>query len=274
MWRLYCSEFKRLWGRKLTILCAIAIPFIVGLSSKFYLDNNLAFDVTSPQYTSISNFPVAAMQEQLIFSFNMIVILLTVLCVTQEFGGGYMRMVLVRPIKRGNVFWTKYLVVLSSIFILMVEYFLFSAIIGRVVFERVDNVAIFYNDNLLDNFQMFIYSIKYYLYSFLTLSVISGVIFLFSTLSSNMVISTGMNLGFVFVSLVYPTLISVFWGKSGLNINKLRLLSITEIQHRGLAAGLGNHSYLNGYIFVVLGIYALLSVVASYLIYKRKDQLI
>ncbi|MCM1991590.1 ABC transporter permease subunit [Oceanirhabdus seepicola] len=274
MWRLYCSEFKRLWGRKLTLLCAVAIPFIVALSSKYYLENNLAFDVTSPQYTSISNFPVAAIQEQLIFSFNLIAIFLTVLCVTQEFKGGYMRMVLVRPIKRSHVFWAKYLVVLSSIFMLLVEYYVFSSIIGRIVFQRVDNVAVFYMDKLLDNPQMFIYSIKYYLYSFLTLSIITGVIFLISTIGSNMVISTGVNLGFVLTSLVYPTVISVFLRSGNFNINKLRLLSITEIQHKGLAAGLGMHSYLNSFMLLVLGVYGVLGIVLSYLIYKRKDQLI
>ena len=235
---------------------------------------NLVFDVTSPQYTSISNFPVAAIQEQLIFSFNMIAILLAVLCVTEEFEGGYMRMVLVRPIKKSYVFWAKYLVVLSSIFILLVEYFVFSSIIGRIVFPKVENVAIFYDNNLLDNFQIFIYSIKYYLYSFLTLSVLIGVIFLLATVSSNMVISTGVNLGFVLISLVYPTVISVFFRASKFNITKLRLLSITEIQHKGLAAGLGMHSYLNGYIFMVLGVYGILGIVLSYFIYKRKDQLV
>jgi len=89
-----------------------------------------------------------------------------------------------------------------------------------------------------------------------------------------MVISTGVNLGFVLSVMVYPSVISIFLGQSGLNIDKLRLLSITEIQHKGLAAGLGMHSYLNSFMLSVLGVYGVLGVVSSYLIYKRKDQLI
>lgn len=272
MINLFLSEFKRLWSRKSTIICFLLIPIVLIATSKYYLGVNKTMDITNPQYTSFFNFPVAALQEQLLLVFNGVVILFLVLSITQEVCDGSIRMVLIRRFKPEEVFVCKFIVTLITMFLYLVIYLILAYIIGFFMFEKLDNVSVFYFSKTFNGFELFLYTIKYYFLSFLTLISVASLVFFISTISKSVIIALGTSVGFILGLMAYPTIIRVFLYNSK-NILKYTLLSITEIQHEGIAMMLGEDKLFINFSLLVILVYILAFFFITYVIYKKSDQL-
>lgn len=270
MYKLFISEWQRLWNKKSTWLCFLSIPFIIVASAKYYLGVNMVKDITSPEYTSVYNFPVAAMQEQLVSAFNIIVILLIVLSVTHEYRSGQIRMVLVRPIKLSSIFIAKCLVIIMVMFIYLLSYLVLSFIIGKMMFQELDEISVFYTTCKFSGFDMLIYTLKYYLVSFITLCAFSSVIFFIATISKSVVLSVGGSLSFLLTSAFYPIIMQLFFYNDKLKLIKLQMLSIIQIQYQGIAIMIGSHKMIF-YNLLVLFIYTILFMVGSYVVNHRED---
>ena len=269
---LFISEFQRLYYRKSTWACFLAIPVLLIASAKYYLGVNITMDVSNPQYTSFLNFPVAAMQEQLILGFNMIVVLLMILSVTQEVRNSSIRMVLIRKFKPIEVFMTKFLVIIATIFIYLVTYLILGYIVGFILFPKIDNVYIFYWGKAFDEAQAFIYTIKYYLISFLTLLSIASVMFFIATISKSVVIALGLSASILLGLIAYPTIIQILLFDN-INLIKYQLLSITQVQYQGIAMMIGEKNSFNVFNLSIIGSYILIFLLSSYAVYKKNDNL-
>ena len=269
---LFISEFQRLYYRKSTWACFLAIPVLLIASAKYYRGVNTVMDISNPQYTSFLIFPVAAMQEQLIVGFNMIVVLLMILSVTQEVRNGSIRMVLIRKFKPIEVFIVKFLVIITSVFIYLMTYLILGYIVGFIIFPKFDSVHIFYWGKTFNAGQAFIYTIKYYLISFLTLLSISSLVFFISTISKSVVIALGLSVATLFGLAVYPTIIQILLFNN-INLMKYKLLSVIQIQHQGIAMMIGEKNSFYLFNLSIIGIYILIFLLISFVIHKKSDNL-
>lgn len=270
---LIISEFYRLYNKKSTVLCFVAIPIILIASAKYYLGVNENMELLNPQYTSFYNFPAAAIQEQLILAFNMLVTLLIVLSVTEELRNGSLRLVLIRRFKVSDVFISKFIVIAITIFLFLAMYFVLAYIVGGVLFPRIDTVKLFYHNNDFTGGEVFIYTIKYYFIAYLTLLAMASMIYLVATITPTVVIALGVSVGIILSLIVYPTILQMFiYGYEKLEF--LQFLSVTQIQYQGIAIMLGAEER-----FYLLNILVIVSYIAlfgwiTYRICKRKDNFI
>lgn len=273
MKNLFVSEFQRLWYRKSTLLCFLAIPVILIASAKYYLGVNARIEITNPQFTSIYNFPAAAIQEQLILAFNIIVTLLIVLSVTAEIRDGSLRMVLIRRFKPTEIFVSKFLVIVVTIFMFLLVYFVLAYIVGFFIFPKINQVSLFYFNRSFNGLEVFIYTIKYYLLSFLTLIAISALVYFIATISKSVIIALGLSVGSILTLIVYPTALQIFtYGNQ--EMAKFQLLSMTQIQYQGIAMMLGEHNIFFMFNIMTILSYILIFFGMSYLVYRRCDNLI
>lgn len=273
MKNLFISEFQRLWKRKSTLACFLAIPIILIASAKYYLGVNTNMEVTSPQFTSFFNFPVAAIQEQLVLAFNIIVILLVVLSVTQEIRDGSLRMILIRRFKPTQVFVSKFLVIIATIFMFLVVYLILGYMVGFFMFPRLHKVSVFYFNRTFNGIELFIYTLKYYILAFLTLVAVASVIYFIATISKSVIIALGTSVAILLGLMVYPIIIQMLF----LNIIKMvkyQLLSITQIQFQGIAMMLGENNMFSYFNLFTIAMYILIFFLGNYLIYMKKDNLI
>ncbi|SHH36761.1 ABC transporter permease [Tepidibacter thalassicus] len=274
MYKLFLCEWQKLWNKKSTLLCFLCIPLIIFFTAQYYLKTNTILKPTNPEFTSFYNFPVAAIQEQLLFSFNILVIFLIVLSVTEEYKSKQIRMILIRPINLSDIFIVKYITIIIIVFLFLITYLLCSYFIGYILFSKINKIKIFYCNNTLNANQMLLYTIKYYSISFLTLCTMSTIIFFISTISKSVVIASGTSIGILMFFIIYPTFIEIFFRfiKTPINLNliKLKMLSITQIQFEGIARILGSKNY-SSYVFTILFVYFFTFFSLCYYIYSKKD---
>lgn len=270
---LYISELQRIYYKKSTLACFLSIPILLIASVKYYLSVNKVVSISNPMFTSFYNFPVAAMQEQLMLGLNLVVVFLIVLSVTQEFRNGSIRMVLIRSYKPTQVFLAKIVTIISAIFIYLVTYLVLSYIIGYLTLPKINEIAIFNWEPLLTGNQVFIYTLKYYSFAFLTLSTMAIVIFFIATISKSTIIASGVSLATLLLFIIYPFIIQIFFFDSE-NLKILQLISITQIQYEGIALSLGQNSIHLGFSLLVSLAYITVFFIGNYVIYNRCDNLI
>ncbi|AUN12754.1 hypothetical protein RSJ21_19795 (plasmid) [Clostridium botulinum] len=274
MLNLFKSEWQRLYSKKTTWLCFLLIPVILIASAKYCLFLNLSVSSTNAKFTQFYNFPVASIQEIGRISINMMLILLIVLSVTEEFTNGSIRLVLIRPIKKEKVFYAKFLVIMLTIFLILTVYLILGYIFGYIIFPKSSSVTAFYWKRPFNSHEMFLYTLKYYLILFLTLVAIATLEFFISIISKSVTISFGINLGiFLFLS-VYPTVLEIFIDSQNPLILKIQWLSVAHIQFAGIAVMLSPYKALFLYSLIVLFSYILLFFILNHLIYCKKDNLI
>ncbi|GAA0748662.1 ABC transporter permease subunit [Clostridium oceanicum] len=274
MLNLFKSEWQRLYSKKTTWLCFLLIPVIIMGSAKYCLFLNLSVNSTDSKFTQFYNFPVASIQELGSFSINMILILLIVLCVTEEFTNGSIRLVLIRPIKKGKVFLAKFLVIISTIFLILIVYLILSYILGYIIFPKSSSVTAFFWKRPFNPHEMFLYTLKYYSMLFLTLIAIATLEFFISIISKSVTISIGVNIGIYLFLLIYPRVIEIFISSKNPLLFKIQWLSVAHIQFEGIAAMLSQYKVLGLYSLTVLFIYIILFFILNHFIYCKKDHLI
>ncbi|WP_234117500.1 ABC transporter permease [Clostridium hydrogenum] len=275
MINLFKSEWQRLYIKKTTWICFISIPIILIALVKHYLKVNSVLNASSPEFMESYKFPIVALQNYSMLLFDLLFIMLIVLCVTDEFRNGSIRMVLLRPIKKLHLFYAKFLVLLATLFLLLTTYFLLAYLIGFIAFPRTSNISLNYFKHSLPQNQVIIYAIKTYLIELFTLTSMCSLIFFISTISKTITIAFGANLGIIVVGLIFSPIMVIFTHKHNANLIKLQwLISIPKIQTDGIQLMLAQTSHLLLYGLGVLFIYAILFTALNYLIYSKSDILI
>ncbi len=267
--KIFACEWQRLWLKKSTWLCLIIIPLVVFASLKYYLGVNKIVNITDPKYTSFANCAVAALQEQLLIFFNMIVIFLTTLSITQEFRSGEIRFILLRTNSPCKLFFAKFLTINLTVALFLLIYFLSSYALGYFMLPKLDKIHIFYH-NTDFNFQAaFSYSVKYYLIALLTLIAMSCIVSFICAVSKSVSIAIGLSLGVFLGMLAYPTAVILFLYR--FKIELLQMFSLTQIQFEGIAKFLGASSL--PYIIPIIFIYMIIFFVANIIFYSKADQI-
>ena len=270
--RLFICEFQRLIKRKSIWLAFLAVPLICyGLCIKL-ADVYSKEGIPSEAMLSLHNFPVISLQQSIVFLFNIIIIFIIALSVTSEYSSGEIRMVLIRPIKKENVFICKFLSVVVLVGLYLVFYLICSYVIGYFKLESIDKVMILDASNLLQSHDAVIFTLKYYLTSFVSLLPMISIAYLIATLSKSVIVTLCTGVGFTVVSMGYSTFIQIFARAYESNMDKIKLLSITEIEQNGVGKLLLGSNEIIVFISSVILIYFIVSITLSFIVNRRKDQ--
>lgn len=266
MKQLLISEWVRLWNKKVTWFILCSMPILVGISTPYYLNNNQTVNPSSPEYVVLGNFPVMGISEQLISICNLIVILLIVSMVTEEYNTGQLRFILLRAYSFSQIFIAKFIIAIITIALYLVTFFTFAYIIGFIFFKKTETVNLFYYNTPVNNVEAFTYNVSYYILVFLTLIAMACVILFISVIFRAPIIALGCGTGFLIISLMYPNII-----KEVSNNSNIEFYSITQIQWKGITLMLKDSTYLINYVGVLIT-YTILFFSLAYWIFIKKDR--
>jgi ABC-2 type transport system permease protein len=274
-WRLCAAEWERLWCRKLTWLIFAAIPVLLVFAGRYYVKQNATLPTTSPEYTVVANFPVMSLSEHLMTVFNLIVVVLLVVMVTEEYRSGQLRMVMQRAISFGQLFWAKWLVLLAAVCVFVGVYFVGSHVVGFVLFDNPPTSALFYHDGMVSGGEAFSYNIRYYMLAAASLVAISSVMLFIAVIAQTVTTAVGGGLAFLLVSFGYPFLVHMFGqGLQPPLLVKWQFLSLTQIQYEGIAVMLAEHPHLVGWNAAVLAGYTVVFAAGAYLWFVKRDRFV
>lgn len=181
---------------------------------------------------------------------------------------------MIRPVEFKNIFLAKFLVLITTITLYMIIYFLSSVALGFLLFPRVENVAIFFHQDTFSIYQCLQYAVTYYFISLLTLIAIASTVFFISIISKSVVVAVGLSLGFILASAIHSTAMQLLFNLGIIKDLSVQFISITSIQHSGIALMLGQKPILQVFICLVLLGYFLIFNTLSYLISSKNDKLI
>lgn len=272
--RLFLSEFERLIKRKSIWLAFLLIPFVCYGACIQLLKLNDTQGISSDALVSVYNFPVLSLQQFIPFLFNIFIIFVIALSVTAEYSSGEIRMVLIRPIKKENVFLCKLISIVLLVFLYLVVYLCCNYIVGYFMLNNIDKVMILDASNLLGVQESIIFTLKYYLTSFISLLPMIAVSYLIATLSKSVIVTLCTGIGFTLMSIMYSTFIQIIAKVYEGNMDKLKLLSLTEIQQNGVGTLLLSNDSIGKYIVIVMLVYFIIFIVLSLIVNKKKDQFV
>lgn len=271
--KLFISEWERLWSRKVTWLMLVAMPLIVYATAHYYAGHNLKISHERPEYTVFANFPVLSLNEQLMTTFNVIVLLLAAYLITEEYRSGQLRLILLRAHSFPRVMLVKWLVLVVTMFLFLLCYFAVSYVVGFFMFERVDSLPLFYQKTWVSEWQAFLYNLQYYAVAYVTLVVLSSIMFCIAMLSQTTTAAMGIGVAYGLFSMAYPTVLQYFsaWLDHSLFM-KLYFSSLPMIQWQGIVLMLAGHEEVTIWNSLMLVGYFLLSTMIAYVAFTRKDR--
>ncbi|MNI12613.1 ABC-2 family transporter protein [compost metagenome] len=268
------SEMERLWKRKLVWMFFLAIPFIILATAKYYISTNLLTPLNSPEHVSSQNFPVMALIEQLIVVFNIISLIMLTLSFTEEYRSGQLRMVMLRAFTFGQLFTAKYLAYVITIVLYFAAYLGTAVVMGQLFFGSEHSVRLFYHETPASGAEVLIYSLQYYGAALLTTLATGSVCAFIAVNCSTSTASIGVGMGFLLLSMGYPTIFTVANKVLRLQLpDQLELLSITQIQYKGVALMLSDNNI--HYAVIVLGTlggYIALGLLSAYFGFTKRDR--
>ncbi|MBM7854019.1 ABC-type transport system involved in multi-copper enzyme maturation permease subunit [Desulfohalotomaculum tongense] len=271
MAELIKSEWERLWLKKSTWLCFSAIPFMVYAAISYYTKKNMVISQTSPEYTNFLNFPVAALQEQLISAVNVFLILFVVLSITEEYRSGQLRMVMIRRYNIREILSAKYIVILTAMFLFLLCYFIFSFIEGYIFLPKNNTTRFFFREDIFLAKDAVIYCLKYYLLAFATMIAVASMCIFVSLISRSTTVAVGANIAIVLFLAMGTEIVKIFAQILGCAPPaKIMFSSIIHIQYKGIYFLLSG-SKLNLWIMFIILVYTAVFSMFSYLYLRRKD---
>ncbi|SFT00611.1 ABC transporter permease [Marininema halotolerans] len=272
---LIASEWGRLWSRKITWLLFAILPILLLITGNHYLGENDGITPGNPGFTAWDSFPVMALSNQLMTVFNMILLLLFVFSITEEYRTGQLRMVMIRSYSFSQLLIAKWITVMGIMLLFHGLYFLLSYVVGGLFFDSSPHLFFPYYQDPIGGGPALTYTIRYFALAFLTLVAVSWLITFFAVISQSTTTAIGITLGFLLISFGYPQILQTF--TKGLNPPldaKWYFLSLTQIQTEGIALALGQTSKFLTFNGGVLFVYAFAFGTAAYLFFTKKDRFI
>ncbi|MNW30121.1 ABC-2 family transporter protein [compost metagenome] len=265
MKRLIHSEFERLWKRKwfwLMVLCTPVLAYSTGL---YYLrTRNVPVEVLH------LNFIVTSLQENLYLFCNSAVAALAAAVFTEEFQSGRMRLLFMRRFTRGQIFWSKLLVLNVSILLLLIVYALSSQVIAEVW-----RFSYGLSDTGLSGVRLLLI-LEYYGWAFASLLAISSLYCFFAMYSKSVTYAIGICMLYNLASLLFDPLylkLASFVSHIPYLYDVVIFMVIPYLQHTGLNDSLIGSLSVNGAIATVVSLYLVLFTWGAYRRFVADDYL-
>lgn len=272
MMKLAKIEWMKFWKRKVSWILLALIPLLVFVSAKYILQQNQLFSPDTPQYAVVGNFPVLGLAEMLMTAFNLFIIVIALLMVTEEYRTGALRMVFIRSHSFRKIMFAKFLVLLILLLLYLAIYFLTCYGIGYFLFSNPEVYPQFYHQRPFTFIEGFFYNLKFYGVAFLTLVAISSVIFFIGILSHTMTSAFGISVGYLLLCFAYPNFIQLFQPiLREETIFKIYFTSIPMIQWEGITLLLAETPHYKGWIVLILMSHILLFQLLILFVTRKKD---
>lgn len=270
MKKLILAEFERLISKKSTWIFLIGVPFLTIASAKYYSQNNNFVSENSPEFTYANSFPIMGLSEQLMFSFNILTLVLVVLTFAQEYHTAQIRLVIQRAYPYRSIVLAKIIIIAIYLFAFMVLYFLFSYLVGFLTFDFKNDILLFFHSETNSGISILLYNLKYYFLAYISLLSMASVYIMLSSLSSSITGAVGLGMSFLIFSLLYPTVLQSL----NIPLPYLMFSSITTIQHQGIALMLAESPAILNWNLTVLFLYLFVSMTITISLSSKKDYFI
>lgn len=205
--------------------------------------------------------------SQAIEFIGLFTIIIAASIVASEFSWGTIKLLLIRPIKRGKILASKYLtVLLFGVFMLSVM-FIYSALLGAVLFGLPENSVPYlnyYNGNITEQ-SMFVHLLITYGLKSVNMLMLATMAFMISAAFRNSSLAIGLSIFLLFMGGHLTSLISMRfdWAKYILfaNTNLLQYFEGTPMIE-GMTLG---------FSIIMLIIYFLLFQAIAFYVFKKRD---
>lgn len=272
---LLWSEWERLWKRKTTWLLFVSIPLLLLASAKYLMSQNEVLSMKLPQYTVAWNFPILGLSEMLITAFQGIVLIIVVFTVTEEYRTGQIRMVLIRSYSYIEIILAKFIVTITTILLFFFTYFIFSYLLGMVVFPTPKEFPLFYHQGMASILDGLIYNLQFYGIAITTMLAMISIMFFIAVVSRTTTTAMGSGIGFLLFSFFYPNVLSYFQPLFDHSLYmKIFFSSIPMIQWQGITLMLAEKPQFVGWNFSVVGIYTFMFLCLTWLAIKNRDSFV
>ncbi|MFB5660288.1 ABC transporter permease [Alteribacillus sp. HJP-4] len=275
MKNLFLSEWERLWSRQSIWLLLAFMPALSLITALLFLRSNQGMSPNRPDYATALNFPVLGLSEHLFITFNIILLLLAGYIITEEYQKGQLRLILLRSYSMSQIFVSKLAVMAVVLFLFLFVYFLSSALVGAVFFEKPSQSLLFISENIVSNRAMMFYSFYYYVIAYFTCLAMLGLLVFIGIICSSMNAVLGVGFTFIFFSIAIPQLLenSTAFGESSPVSALLAYSSVPKIQYTGISLFLSGWDY-SYWIAGITLIYIIAFVTLSYLLFTRRSYFI
>ncbi|KAB2338668.1 ABC transporter permease [Cytobacillus depressus] len=187
--------------------------------------------------------------------------------VASEFNWGTIKLLLIRPIKRGKILLSKYITVLLFGLFLLVLLFVYSAALGGILFGMPEQSTthLYYFNGKVHEQSMFVHLINIYGLKSINMLMLATMAFMISSAFRNSSLAIGLSIFLLFMGEQVTRLISMkyVWAKYILfaNTDLLQYFEGTPI-----VAGM-----TLGFSVIMLIIYFLLFQTVAFYVFKKRD---
>jgi ABC-2 type transport system permease protein len=187
--------------------------------------------------------------------------------VASEFNWGTIKLLLIRPINRTKILLSKYLTVLMFAIFLLVILFLFSTVIGAILFGMPDKSIPYlnYNNGTVTEQNMVVHLLIYYGINSISMIMLTTMAFMISSVFRNSSLAIGLSIFFMFTgtSLTQLLAMNFTWAKYILfaNTDLMQYFEGSPIV-KGMTMG---------FSITVLIVYFLIFQLLSFFIFKKRD---
>ncbi|MDA1668144.1 ABC transporter permease [Bacillus cereus] len=266
---LFKSEWERMWAKRITWLFLLSLPAIVMASAKYYMKNNQVVPINSPEYTYANSFPIMGLSEQLMGTFNVILLVTIVMMFANEYHTGQMRMLLQRSYSYRQVIFVKVLNVFIFSFLILLVYFICSYVIGYVFFDHKSSIKLFFHSKVALNKDVFIYNIKYYILAYVSLLAVGSTFIMLCIISRSTTGAILMGMVFLFLSMAYPTILQLLIPATFAKY--ITFTSLIIIQFQGIPLMLSEQHLLVFWNLSVIIIYIIFCNGITFLLAKKDN---
>lgn len=266
------AEWERLWQKKVTWLCFIAIPIMLFASAKYFLKHNEVVPANYSDHTYANSFPFMGLSEQLIGTFNIILLVTIILMFSHEYHSGQMRMVLQRSYSYKQVLLAKTITILLVMMLFLAFYFICSYIIGFILFDYKTSVVLPLHINSSTGITIVKYNIIYYGIAYITLVAMTSVLVMLTVMGKSTTGATLLGMGFILFSVAYPNIIQIM-GSSNL-VGFMNYTSLVMLQHDGIATMLLGHPVVVSWCLGVMFFYIILCNFITFRVLSNRDNFI
>lgn len=246
---IHC-ELIRLWQRKWLWLVVLAAPFLAYTTGKYllWIDSDISSSV----------FLIVGLHQNLYLICDIVVATLIAAVYTEEFRDGQLRLLFLRRFTRGQIFFSKLLVIYFTIFVLLILLGVSLGIVGALQFpqEEISQLPL-----------AFRYAIQYYFLAYMSLVGISSLFSFIAMYSKNVTYAIGTCVAYILAVLLldglYLKFASLFSGFSYMH-DLFAYLLIPYMQYTGLDASLSGASSTNWAIFTILIVHVTLFTWIAY----------
>ena len=204
--------------------------------------------------------------SQLIVLAGLFIIIVAAGIVASEFNWGTIKLLLIRPINRTKILLSKYLTVLLYAIFMLSILFVFSTILGAILFGMPDEAVLYlnYNNGQVTEQNIVVHLLIYYGLSSIDMIMLVTMAFMISSVFRNSSLAIGLSLFLLFTGGQFTTLLAMkfTWAKYILFAN-------TDLMQYVEGAPLVEGMTLSFSVLMLLAYFALFQFLAFFVFQKR-----